>query len=99
MIEQFDLHQFGRLGQAARQALVGLARRSVAGGVIVHHDDRVGGINQRRAKHITWMRNTFVHTANGDFFNPNQMVASIEQNNAQRFFSQHAHFSAKKGMN
>ena len=42
VIEQFDLQKLGSFGQASRQTVVSLARRRIAGRMIVYNDHCVG---------------------------------------------------------
>src|SRR4029077_13981867 len=42
MIEQLDLQKLGRFGQPTRQAMIGLARRGIAGRMVVYDDDSIG---------------------------------------------------------
>src|ERR1700681_109031 len=59
--------------------------------MIVHDDHSVGGRNDRRTKHIAGMGDALVDTANRDFFDADEMIASVEQNHAQRFLVQSSH--------
>ena len=91
VIEQFDLQEFGSFGQTSRQAVIGLARRSVAGGMIVHDDDGVRLISYGRTKNFTRMRNALVEAAERDLLHVQQAISRIEQDDAQRLGSQPAH--------
>jgi len=45
-------------------------------------------------KNFSGMRNAFVDAADRNFFDPDQMVAGVQQDHTQRFLAQHAHFCA-----
>ena len=47
-------------------------------------------------KDIARMSDALIQTAQRDLLDSNQVIARIEQNDAQRFLVQHAHFGAEK---
>ena len=58
VVEEADLQERGGFREAAGEAVVGVARGGVAGGVIVDHDDTVGCISNGRSKDFARMNQT-----------------------------------------
>ena len=63
--------------------------------MIVDDDDRVGGIDQRRAEDLARMSDAFVHAAERDFLDAEQVQFGVEQDDAQRFAVQRAHLARR----
>src|SRR4029453_14085970 len=63
VVEQFDLQKLCGFSQTSRQAVVSLARRWVAGRMVVHDNHGVGRISERRAKNFTRMSDALIETA------------------------------------
>src|SRR6266550_2331487 len=96
VIEQLNLQKLGGFGQTPRQAVIGLTRRRIAGGMIVHDNHCVGRRHYRWMKNLTRMRDAFVSTSQRHLFDADEMITSVEQDHAQRFLAQHAHFCANQ---
>src|SRR5213083_2916707 len=64
--------------------------------MIKYDNLRVSGRNHRWAKYISWVRDAFVNASERDFLHANQVISRIEQNHAQRLFSQSAHLWANE---
>src|SRR5262249_38955105 len=83
VIEQFDLQKLRGLSKAPRQTVIGLARRSIPRGMIVHHDYCIGRISNCGPKNFARMSDALVHASQRDRFHAYQSITSVEQNNAQ----------------
>src|SRR5437762_4801429 len=95
MVEQLDLQKLGGFSQTSRQAVVSLARRWVAGRMVVHDNHGMGRISERRAKNFTRMSNALIEAAERNRFNALQPVTRVQQNNAKRLSLEHPHFLAE----
>ena len=93
-LEKLDLEEFCRLFQSPRETNISETRGGVAGGVVVHNDQREGGVDQRRAKDLARVGDALVDGAEGNLFDPNELAAGIEQQHAKRFLMQPPHFRA-----
>jgi hypothetical protein len=63
----------------------------------MHHDEGVGGENNRRLKHFARMRERLINTAlanRGDF---DQLLLSIQKNDSKPFTIQKAHLGTEIG--
>src|SRR6266404_968487 len=87
VIKQFDLQQFGGFSQTSREAVIGLARRRIAGRMIVHNDHSISRVGNRRAKNFARMSDALVQAADRNLLNMQKAISRIEQDDAQRFSS------------
>src|SRR5260370_41436007 len=70
VIDQMKLQYSAAFENSPGQAHIRLRRRRVTGGMIMHHDEGVGGEHNRRLKYFARMRERLVDTAlanRGDF--------------------------------
>src|SRR5439155_26092954 len=95
VIEQFDLEELGGFSQPARQAVVRLARRRVAGWMIVHDNYGMRRVSERWTKNFPWMRDALVEAAERNRLDALQPVTRVEQDDTQRLSLQHSHFVAQ----
>jgi hypothetical protein len=63
VIYQVELENSAAFENSSGEAHIRLRRGRVTGGMIVHHDEGVGGENNRRLKHFARMRERLIHTA------------------------------------
>ncbi len=96
MVKQVDLQKPGRLGEPPREAVVGIARRGIAGGVVVRDNDGVGGVNQRGAEDFARMGDGFVETAERNLLDAHHAMFRVEEDHAERFPAQCAHLGAEQ---
>src|SRR5580700_525570 len=66
VIDQMELQYSAAFENSPGEPHIRFRRRRVTGGVIVHHDEGVGGEYNRRLKHFAGMRERLVHTALAD---------------------------------
>ena len=65
--------------------------------MIVDDDDCVGGRDDGRPKDVPRMRDAFIQTAERNFLNTHEVITRIQQNHAERFLVQDAHFRTEQG--
>ena len=94
MVEEFDADDFGGFADAASHAEVGIAGGRIAGGVIVDEDEAPGGVCDGGAEDIARMGHGFVDGAVGDLFLADETEAGIDEEDADGFVGEVAHFRA-----
>src|SRR5664279_2676456 len=67
--------------------------------MIVHHDHSVSGRNHRWTEDIAGVSNALIYAAARDLLHPKQMVARIQENDAERFLVEGPHFRGHQIVN
>ena len=66
MIKQLNLQDPAGLKNSPGEPHIGFGRGRIPGGMIVHHDEGVGGMNNRGLKHLARMGQRFIDAALAD---------------------------------
>ena len=85
MVKHFDFQQLTRPNQIARHLYIRLARRRVAGRVVVHEHDGCRAANHRNSEHLARMHQHRVHRADGHKLMPFHPAARVQQDDSQTF--------------
>ena len=83
MVDEPELQQVRGLVNAAGESAVGLARRGVAGRMVVREHEPEGRMNQRRSQDLARVRDAFRKRADGHDFRPNEAMARVYEQHEQ----------------
>ena len=65
--------------------------------MIVHQDERIGGVRDHRLKDFSWVAERFIDAALANRADLNEVLLGVEKNDTQGFTIEKAHFAAEIG--
>ena len=85
MVQEFNIDGLCRLPKLARHVKIGSAWGRVPAGVVVHADDRTGGLSQRCAEDFSWMSQCRRSRPRRDLNSFQQSIFSVEAHDPEFF--------------
>ena len=97
VIYQLELEDSAGLENSASKPHISLTRRSVAGWMVMHHDEGIRGVRDHGFKDFSWVAERFIDAALANRADLNEVLLGVEKNNAQGFTIEKAHFGTEIG--
>jgi len=95
VVEEVDLEEGGRFGDAAGEVAVGTAGTRIAGGVVVDEKKAVGAVEDDGVEDVAGVGDGFVDGAVGDGEEAGGAEASVEKGDAEGFAGEVAHLGGE----